>query len=81
MFKHFLKLALSGTFSVTVMTVQAETIRVTLQLPESHSLGQNWLAFKKIFEKESGGELQLQLFPFAQLCNSFISSNNDFQDR
>ena len=67
MFKHFLKLALAGTFAVTAMTVQAETIRVTLQLPESHSLGQNWLAFKKIIEKESGGELQLQLFPSAQL--------------
>ena len=55
MFKHFLKLALAGTFAVTAMTVQAETIRVTLKLPESHSLGQNWLAFKKIIEKESGG--------------------------
>ena len=70
MFKYFLKLDMAGTFAVTAMTVQAETIRVTLQLPESHSLGQNWLAFKKIIEKESGGELQLQLFPSAQLCNS-----------
>jgi len=43
------------------------TIRVTLQLPETHSLGQNWLAFKKIIEKESGGELKVQLFPSAQL--------------
>jgi len=67
MFKHFLKLVLAGTFAVTAITVQAETIRVTLQLPESHSLGQNWLAFKKIIEKESGGDLLLQLFPSAQL--------------
>ncbi|MCK5362931.1 MAG: TRAP transporter substrate-binding protein DctP [Gammaproteobacteria bacterium] len=43
------------------------TIRVTLQLPEKHSLGQNWLAFKDIVEKESGGELKVQLFPSAQL--------------
>ena len=43
------------------------TIRVTLQLPEKHSLGQNWLAFKDIVEKESGGELEVQLFPSAQL--------------
>ena len=43
------------------------TIRVTLQLPVKHSLGQNWLAFKQIIEKESGGELKLQLFPSAQL--------------
>lgn len=43
------------------------TIRVTLQLPEKHSLGQNWIAFKNIVEKESGGELKVQLFPSAQL--------------
>ncbi len=43
------------------------TIRVTLQLPETHSLGQNWNAFKDIIEKESNGELKLQLFPSAQL--------------
>ena len=47
---------------------QAETvIRVTLQLPETHSLGQNWIAFKEIIEEKSGGELALQLFPSAQL--------------
>ena len=43
------------------------TIRVTLQLPIKHSLGQNWLAFKKIVETESGGELKIQMFPSAQL--------------
>ena len=43
------------------------TIRVTLQLPEKHSLGQNWLAFKKIVEERSGGDLKIQLFPSAQL--------------
>ena len=42
-------------------------IRVTLQLPETHSLGQNWLAFKQIVEEKSGGELEVQLFPSAQL--------------
>lgn len=45
----------------------ATTIRVTLQLPETHSLGQNWLAFKDIIEKQSNGDLELQLFPSAQL--------------
>ena len=50
------------------LAAQAETvIRVTLQLPETHSLGQNWNAFKEIIEEKSGGELQLQLFPSAQL--------------
>lgn len=43
------------------------TIRVTLQLPETHSLGQNWNAFKEIIEEKSGGELELLLFPAAQL--------------
>lgn len=49
----------------TVMA--AETIRVTLQLPETHSLGKNWNAFKDIIETKSNGELSLQLFPSAQL--------------
>ncbi len=45
----------------------AETIRITLQLPETHPLGVNLNAFKDIVEKESGGELKVQLFPSAQL--------------
>ena len=50
------------------MGAMAKTvIRVTLQLPETHSLGQNWLAFKQIVEEKSGGELEVQLFPSAQL--------------
>lgn len=50
------------------MVAQAEAvIRVTLQLPETHSLGQNWNAFKDIIEEKSGGELSVQLFPSAQL--------------
>ena len=48
--------------------VSAETIlRVSLQLPETHSLGQNWLEFGRIIEEKSGGELKIQLFPSAQL--------------
>lgn len=43
------------------------TIRVTLQLPKTHSLGQNWLDFQKLIEEKSGGELELQLFDSAQL--------------
>ena len=42
-------------------------IRVTLQLPETHSLGRNWNSFKQIIERESGGALRLELFPSAQL--------------
>lgn len=61
-------LGLAATLVLATTAAQAETtIRVTLQLPEKHSLGQNWLAFKKIIEEKSGGELKLQLFPSAQL--------------
>lgn len=67
--KSLLKFALAGAllFGTTIAVHAETTIRVTLQLPETHSLGKNWLAFKEIIEKESGGDLQLQLFPSAQL--------------
>ena len=68
--KFFTKLIPALIFSaVSISAAQAATttIRVTLQLPATHSLGQNWLAFKKIIETESNGELELQLFPSAQL--------------
>ncbi len=67
--KTFLKYALAGTMLLgSAIVAQAQTtIRVTLQLPETHSLGQNWIAFKNIIEKESGGDLKLELFPSAQL--------------
>jgi C4-dicarboxylate-binding protein DctP len=67
--KLFSKLACASLLcALSISAAQAATtIRVTLQLPETHSLGQNWLAFKDIIEKESGGELELQLFPSAQL--------------
>lgn len=67
--RNLFKAALAATLIVSApIMVQAETIiRVTLQLPESHSLGQNWIAFKDIIEEKSGGELTVQLFPSAQL--------------
>lgn len=67
--KTIFKYALIATMMLGVTTVShaQTTIKVTLQLPETHSLGKNWLAFKEIIEKESGGDLQLQLFPSAQL--------------
>ena len=50
------------------LVAQAETsIRVTLQLPETHFVGKNWYDFQKIIEEKSGGELTMQLFPSAQL--------------
>ncbi len=67
--KIVLKSVLAGTMMLgTAFAVQAQTtIKVTLQLPATHSLGKNWLAFKEIIERESGGDLKLQLFPSAQL--------------
>lgn len=65
--KLFGAAAAAFTLLVASATVQAQTIRVTLQLPEKHSLGQNWNDFKEIIERESGGELKMQLFPSAQL--------------
>lgn len=53
---------------LTAAVAQAETtIRVTLQLPKTHSLGQNWLDFAALIEERSGGELKVQLFDSAQL--------------
>ena len=67
--RSMLKAALAAMMIMAApWTVQAETIiRVTLQLPETHSLGQNWNAFKDIIEEKSGGELTVQLFSSAQL--------------
>ncbi|MFT5113987.1 MAG: C4-dicarboxylate-binding protein DctP [Parasphingorhabdus sp.] len=54
-------------FTMTASAMAETTIRVTLQLPETHSLGKNWNNFSAIVEEHSGGELQVQLFPSAQL--------------
>lgn len=54
-------------FGISSMLSAKTTIRVTLQLPISHSLGKNWQDFKKIVEKESKGDLSVIIFPSAQL--------------
>ncbi len=64
----FKALGLAAAIAIASSAAQAETtIRVTLQLPESHPLGVNLNAFKKIVETESKGELKVQIFPSAQL--------------
>ena len=40
--------AFSGAFAFA-----ETTIRVTLQLPKTHLLGQNWLAFQKLIEEKA----------------------------
>jgi len=54
-------------FSMANILSAATTIRVSLQLPISHSLGENWNEFKEIVERESNGELKVVIFPSAQL--------------
>ncbi len=46
---------------------RAETLRVTLQLPMKHHLGQNLLVFKEIVEEKSGGDLTVEIYDSAQL--------------
>jgi C4-dicarboxylate-binding protein DctP len=58
----------AGSVALGGAAAMAETtIRVTLQLPKTHSLGQNWLDFKALVEEKSGGEMKVQLFDSAQL--------------
>ncbi len=57
-------LALAGSaISATAQT----TLRVTLQLPIKHHLGQNMLDFKKEVEAKSNGDLKIEIYPSAQL--------------
>lgn len=66
--KHWIAAAATAALvSVAPVASFAETIRVTLQLPETHSLGKNWQDFASIVEEKSGGDLKVQLFPSAQL--------------
>lgn len=65
--KHSLKcLAAAAALSLTAGATQAETIRVTLQLPETHPLGVNLTAWKSCVEEKSS-DLKVQIFPSAQL--------------
>ncbi len=45
----------------------ATTLRITLQLPLTSHLGENLLAFEKEVEEASGGDLQIEIYPSAQL--------------
>ena len=56
---------------VSILTWQnaiaEKTLRVTLQLPIEHHLGQNMLDFKQAVERETNGEIQIEIFPSAEL--------------
>jgi len=61
--------ALAGALSLGALagTAQAETLRITLQLPMKHHLGQNLQVFKEIVEEKSGGDLTVEIYDSAQL--------------
>jgi len=42
-------------------------LRLTLQLPITNVLGQNVTAFKEIVERESNGEIKVEIYPSAEL--------------
>ena len=44
-----------------------KVLRITLQLPLKHHLGQNLLQFKQEVEKESKGDIKIEIYDSAQL--------------
>jgi len=59
--------SLLGTSLLSLPAFAETTLRITLQLPLKHHLGQNLVDFKKQVEEESKGELKVQIYPSAQL--------------
>ncbi|MBR9828912.1 MAG: C4-dicarboxylate ABC transporter substrate-binding protein [Oceanospirillales bacterium] len=54
--------------ALTALPAMAETtLKVTLQLPLKHHLGQNLVDFKQEVESASNGDLKIQIYPAAQL--------------
>ena len=64
--KLVLSAATAGAMLFCTDTVSAETIRITLQLPEAHPLGVNLNAWKSCVEGKTN-DLEIQIFPSAQL--------------
>jgi len=64
--KHFTRITVSAMVALGMSAAaSAQTIRVTLQLPETHPLGVNLNAWKTCVEAQS--DLRVQIFPSAQL--------------
>ena len=64
--KLVMSAAAAGAIVLSAGTASAETIRVTLQLPETHPLGVNLNAWKSCVEGKTS-DLEVQIFPSAQL--------------
>lgn len=65
------KFVLSGLLGLGLalgaVEADAATLRLTSQMPAKHHVGQNLLAFKEIVERESKGELKIEIYPASQL--------------
>lgn len=67
-----MKLALVTTLVLSIAVLSspswaAKTLRITLQLPIKHHLGGNLIDFKEEVDRESGGSLEVKIYPSAQL--------------
>lgn len=59
---------IAGALAAICQPAAAERVlRLTLQLPITNVLGQNVSAFKEIVERESGGEIKVEIYPSAEL--------------
>ncbi|WP_038035420.1 TRAP transporter substrate-binding protein DctP [Thermopetrobacter sp. TC1] len=66
--RTMLGLLAAAAIAGQAVMAQAETVlRVTLQLPIKHHLGQNMLDFKKEVEAKTNGEIKIEIYPSAQL--------------
>ena len=68
--KHWSKTALIAVAALAASTVHSyaeRTLRLSLQVPTNHPVGQNIVYFKDEVEKISGGEIKVELYDAAQL--------------
>lgn len=62
-----LLVSVATMLALTTAAYAEKTLRISLQLPLKHHLGQNLLDFKQQVEKESNGSLKIEIYPSAQL--------------
>lgn len=66
--RPWVAILIAGALAVICQPAAAERVlRLTLQLPITNVLGQNVSAFKEIVERESAGEIKVEIYPSAEL--------------
>ncbi len=65
--RHIVTVALAAGLVFAGAAQAQTTLRITLQLPIKSHLGQNLLQFEEEVEKASGGDIQIEIYPSAQL--------------